>query len=81
MKDKREFDLPSVGLVRFFNAETNESTWINTNSKKTRLNYKAKGLAFQDHLEQSFKKAGVDFATIDTSENYVKPLMNLFKRR
>jgi len=81
VKDKREFELPNVGLVRFFDPEQEEDIWVNTNSKKTRAHYKTQGRLFQENLEQNFKKAGIDFATIDTSENYVKPLMNLFKRR
>jgi len=32
-------------------------------------------------LNQIFKKSGVDFAEIGTHQSYVKPLMNLFKKR
>jgi uncharacterized protein (DUF58 family) len=81
VQDQRELELPDVGLVRFFDPETGEDRWVNTSSKKVRTHYKAENLAFQKNLEDTFKKSGVDFTTILTHENYVKPLMNLFKRR
>lgn len=79
--DKAEEDLPNLGLVPLLDAETNEIKWVNTSSKEIQKNYKIEALKKKDFLKNSFKKAGVDAAEIATDQDYVKPLMNLFKRR
>ena len=43
--------------------------------------YKIEGLKRKDFLKTTFKKGGIDAADIGTHEDYVKPLMALFKRR
>jgi uncharacterized protein (DUF58 family) len=79
--DIREFELPSVGLIRLKDAETGELRWINTWSKKERIHYKAMALKYQDRIKNTFSRSGVDFTTISTGQSYVQPLMNLFKKR
>ena len=79
--DKAEQDLPDLGLVPLLDAETNQVKWVNTSNKQMRIDYKANALKRKDELKNTFKKSGVDVAEIATDHNYVKPLMNLFKRR
>ncbi len=79
--DKREFELPTVGLIRLKDAETGELKWVNTWSAKERNNYKAMALKYQDKIKNTFIRSGVDFTTISTGQSYVQPLMNLFKKR
>ena len=62
-------------------AETGQFEWIDTSSKKTRENYKKWWFNMQKSQEDIMKKAGVDYVSLATDEDYVKPLMNLFKRR
>lgn len=79
--DIREFELPSVGLIRLKDAETGELKWVNTWSSKERNNYKAMALKYQDRIKNTFIRSGVDYTTINTGQSYVQPLMNLFKKR
>lgn len=79
--DIAEQELPDLGLVPLLDAETNEIKWVNTSDKKVRIDYKANALRRKDELSNTFRKSGVDVAEIATDHNYVKPLMNLFKRR
>jgi len=79
--DKAEEDLPNLGLVPLIDAETNQIKWVNTSDKKMRVDYRANALKRKDQLKNMFKKSGVDAAEIATDHDYVKPLMNLFKRR
>ena len=79
--DKAEEDLPNLGLVPLLDAETNAIKWVNTSSKTVRTNYKVDALKRKAELKNTFKKSGVDVAVIATDHDYVKPLMNLFKRR
>jgi hypothetical protein len=79
--DQREVQLPSVGLVKMKDAETGQFRWIDTSSRKVRNYYDQWSRVNDASLSNIFKRCGVDSARIRTDESYVKPLMNLFKRR
>ena len=79
--DKAEEELPNLGLIPMLDAETGTQKWVNTSSSDVRKEYKIEALKRNDILTNIFRKSGVDTATIGTHEDYVKPLMNLFKRR
>lgn len=79
--DKRENELPNVGLIKMKDAETGAIKWINTSSKATRNQYSINRKKADDELKDIFNRSGVDAAYISTGESYIKPLINLFKRR
>lgn len=79
--DQRETELPKMGMVKVFNKESGKSMWIDTNDPGLRSNYSNFWINHNQKTLQTFKRMGVDVATILTGENYVKPLMNLFKVR
>ena len=79
--DKRESNLPPVGLVKLKDAETNKEIWIDTSNRVVRTKYSEWWIQFQDRLESLFSKSKVDFTMLNTGEDYVKPLMQLFEQR
>ncbi len=79
--DKREQELPNVGLVKFIDAETGTIKWVDTSDKKVRTHFAATAKRREDSLKEMFSRSGVDTANINTAESYVQPLTNLFKRR
>ena len=79
--DKREAQLPDVGLMKVVDLETNQQQWIDTSSKKTRQTYDKWWYQRQQKMCEIFLKAKVDFTTIATDEDFVKSLMTLFKQR
>lgn len=79
--DKAEEELPSLGIVPLQDLETGEMQWVNTSSKTVRQQYKKNKQIAQLKLNDVFRKSGVDTCRVRTDHNYVKPLMNLFKRR
>lgn len=81
LRDPMELDLPKAGLVRLRDAETGELTWVDTQSEKVRKAYKASMLQKEGDLERLFTRSGMDYAVIDTSKSYVKPIHSLFRRR
>lgn len=81
VNDPFEEKLPKLGLINLKDAESGESQWINTSSKKVRTKWKAEAIARNKKLSNVFKKSGVDFVKIATNKSYIVPLMNLFKRR
>lgn len=81
ISDPREVELPDVGLVKFMDAETGKTMWVDTSDRKVRKAYHIKHKESETYTKQVLRKAGVDFADIHTNKSYVNPLMNLFKRR
>lgn len=79
--DKAEEELPNIGLVPMMDAESGAIKWVNTSSKDAQKEYKIEALKRKNILTNTFKKSGVDTTNIGTHEDYVKPLMALFKRR
>jgi uncharacterized protein (DUF58 family) len=79
--DKREQDLPDIGLVKLLDAETGEQRWIDTSTQETRIHYIAAAKKREADLKDLLNKCGVDTTRIGTHESYIQPLMNLFKSR
>ncbi|MBG0782250.1 MAG: DUF58 domain-containing protein [Bacteroidales bacterium] len=79
--DKRELDIPPLGLLKLRDPETNNEIWIDSSSIAFRHDYKQKILAKSQMLNQLFARSGIDNTQLFTDEDYVKPLMKLFKRR
>jgi uncharacterized protein (DUF58 family) len=79
--DKREQELPNIGLVKMMDAETGMTKWIDTSDKQVRTQYAANAKRHEAFLKDVFNKSGVDAANINTLESYIPPLTNLFKRR
>jgi len=79
--DRREATMPPVGLMKFRDAETNRDVWIDTNNRAIRDEYSQWWQHKFSHTKTIFTNAGVDYSMLETGEDYVKPLLNLFKRR
>jgi uncharacterized protein (DUF58 family) len=79
--DARESVLPDIGLTKFKDAETGENIWVDTSNPATRKIYENWFNENESYLKRVFIKSGVDVAKVRTDEDYVKPLVNLFKRR
>lgn len=79
--DQSESELPSIGIVQLFNAETGETTWVNSSSPNAKKIHADNFERFEEELFKEFKRAGIDYASIATEEDYIKPLIHLFKSR
>ena len=79
--DEREKELPNIGLSLFVDPETGKEKWINTNSKRVREKYGNNALLREHYASELFKKSNVDFSNINLQDGYIKPLMQLFKKR
>ncbi|MBK8555789.1 MAG: DUF58 domain-containing protein [Lewinellaceae bacterium] len=79
--DPLERDLPDVGVLRVADAETGEQIWVDTTSTNLRRNYWD---AFMRHTEETksiFRKAGADFLSLSTDQEYTKALLQFFSKR
>ncbi|MFN8258674.1 MAG: DUF58 domain-containing protein [Bacteroidales bacterium] len=79
--DKRELDLPDIGLVKMRDAESDSFMWIDTSDSTIRKLYRDTWLKADAELKDIFSRAAVDNVSIRTDEDYVKPLRQLFKQR
>jgi uncharacterized protein (DUF58 family) len=79
--DSFEQELPDLGLAYFLDAETGEQKWVDTSSKSVRREYRRWWKQKHDEASVIFRKANVDYADIRTDQDYVKPLIGLFKNR
>lgn len=79
--DRREAELPPVGMINMKDAETGEYMWIDSSNKRVRNHYRNYWIEQQKKIDESFMRFGVDAANLDTNSDYIKPLMTLFKKR
>ncbi len=79
--DRREMEIPRVGLVKFHDAETGQERWVDTSSRSWHNAYLQLIKQESQKLNRLFTMQGVDNTLIYTDEDYVKPLMQLFKKR
>jgi uncharacterized protein (DUF58 family) len=79
--DERETELPPIGLVKLKDAETGNYIVVDSSSSKTRKMYADWWRNHKNRLDILFKKCGVDYTLVNTREDYVISLMNLFKKR
>lgn len=79
--DKTELELPDVGLIKLRDNETGKIVWVDSGSKEFRKQYNLNRVKFDHDLKDLFNRSGIDSTAVYTNESYVKPLMNLFKKR
>lgn len=77
--DRREKELPNVGLIKFHDAETGNELWVDTAIDTVRNEYAEAWIDNQNKIEQLFTRTGVNHVSIRTDEDYVKALMHLFR--
>jgi len=79
--DELENKLPNVGLIQVEDAETGASQWVDTSSASVRTYFTEQSRLQESRVKENFKKSGVDMAEIKTGQDYVKPLVAMFKKR
>ena len=79
--DKREETLPNIGLIPMQDAETDDIIFVDTSSKKIRSIFQKRKKEENNNLKKLLPSSGVSMININTSEDYVRPLINFFKKR
>jgi uncharacterized protein (DUF58 family) len=81
LTDPRESTLPSLGIIPVYDKEKGKTTWVNTAfgsfSKKIADTFTTERL----HLQEICKKNQINYLSIDTTQDIVLPLIELFKYR
>ena len=79
--DKGEQKLPNLGMVQVRDAETGKVAWVDTSSPKVRRAFAQNFREADKAFRETQTKLGFDTADLYTDEDYVRPLVNMFKRR
>lgn len=80
-RDRAEDKLPDLGLIPMQDSESGQTMWVDSSNRRVRYEYAKARKVHQLKTEDVLKKSGVDFTDLYTGQSYVKPLMQLFKRR
>jgi uncharacterized protein (DUF58 family) len=79
--DRREEEIPNLGMVQMQDEETGALQLVNTSSKKVRLDYAKFYKQKVAYFENAFTKSGAGVLSTRVDESYVKKLLGYFKRR
>lgn len=79
--DKREAELPDVGIVELQDAETDRKVWVDTSSRRVREHYAASWQERDEAVKELLRRNRIDMAMISTDGDYVAELIKLFKTR
>ncbi|SEJ36359.1 Protein of unknown function DUF58 [Cyclobacterium xiamenense] len=81
LTDPIESALPSLGIIPVYDKEAGKTTWVNTAfggfSRKISSSFGSE----RQHLKEFCKKNQINYLQIDTRQDIVLPLMELFKLR
>jgi uncharacterized protein (DUF58 family) len=76
--DRRDAELPDVGLLKVKDPETGARVWADTSLSSVREAYSKAWKEQQEALETIYSKTGINHISMRTDEDYVKALMRLF---
>lgn len=79
--DRRDAELPDVGIMEVQDSETGRKMWIDTSLKAVREHYSAVWESRSREIFSVLNRSGVDNVAVSTDEDYVKALIKLFRRR
>ena len=79
--DPAEISLPDLGLSKIEDPETGSAFWIDTSSKSALKALKKRLEIDQIKFEKESRKIGFDIIPISTDQDFVEPLLSLFKAR
>ena len=78
--DRRDAEMPDVGLLKVKDPETGARVWADTSIKSVRDAYAKAWREQQEALEEMYNKTGMNHVSMRTDEDYVKKLMMLFRK-
>ena len=79
--DSYEKNFPNIGLINIYDSETGKKTWIDTSSRKNRKKFSENSNKKLNSFSKKCKKIGFDLLQISTDDDYVKFLMQFFRKR
>ena len=81
LDDRREKEIPNIGLVKLVDAETGAERWIDTSSRRVRERMIFDRKEREKLRNSIFIKSRLDKIEVSTGSNYIQPLVQFFRRR
>lgn len=81
LDDRRENEIPPIGLIKFTDAETGEERWIDTSNKRVRRVMKEARREAIAKRNTMFLTSRLDRIHVQTGVDYIKPLVQFFRMR
>lgn len=81
LDDRRENELPAIGLVKLTDAETGQERWIDTSSNRVRKMMRKTRSEAVNKRNALFLTSRIDRIQIETGKDYIKPLVQFFRLR
>ena len=77
--DRRDAEMPNVGLLKVKDAETGQRIWVDTSLESVRAAYDKEWWEQQESIKLLLTKTGTNSVSIRTDDDFVKKLMTLFR--
>jgi len=81
LQDQREKFLFNIGLAKIYDAETGKVRYLDTSDKQIKKEFDAYSKMMKEKRKSLFISSRLDSIEVDTSQSYVKPLVDFFKQR
>jgi uncharacterized protein (DUF58 family) len=81
LNDKREAEIPRMGLVKLTDAETGEERWVDTSSTRIQNRFKEVRKNMIQRRKSLFISSRLDSIEVQTGDDYIKPLVQFFRLR
>ena len=81
IQDRREHELPDVGILAIEDAETGEMIELATSNPQVRARFAELSRRNVETLRRMLNAEAIDSLELETGESYVPPLMQFFKTR
>jgi uncharacterized protein (DUF58 family) len=79
--DQAEMQLPNLGIIEMYDAETGRKQWVNTARKSVRDRYAKSYKEASEELLAAFKRYGIDAVNLNTSDDFIHFLTRIFAKR
>ena len=79
--DRRDAELPDVGIIELRDAETGAMEWVDTSSRRVRRYWAESYAEHRDKVCSLLRHHHVDIAEVATDGDYVVELIKMFKQR
>ena len=80
IRDRREQELPNVGLLYLVDPETGRQLRVDTRSRRLRERFAAAAAAEREELARSLSTVGVRHVVLGTSGDWLRPLVTFLRR-
>ncbi|MCY7351509.1 MAG: DUF58 domain-containing protein [Cytophagaceae bacterium] len=79
--DQREVNLPRLGIIPVYDTESRRTVWVNTSSPRFRSRMRGVFQENQQQLELLCKQFKANYLAVDSMEDFVPALIQLFRVR